>query len=303
MDLEAPLRLDGPESFTVRTTGDWTLKDVQDFVGVVDSLFGLILTVELARKRVAHESPGRHWGHGTLSDYVLGGVRLPEQPDDWASQSAPWRSTVGTADLPFGPEVRYLRYLSDNRHLIAPDLQPRIASWHMGSPGHITIKATGGFLKQVRELIKDLSFRNRQERALGDIEIARRHLELEQQFLSPPTVDYLATSLLEGAQSYRKLELQGKLLPITHIATAIEEIIGRVYEEVPPSDDRRKLISDLRAAARGDHGINPAISLVLVQDVQKQVRSLGERSIVTRDVQAELSRALLDIAERLAEAA
>jgi hypothetical protein len=98
----------------------------------------------------------------------------------------------------------------------------RIAAAHISSPGAISFEGLGEPLREVRELIKDLWYRNSQERRQGELvieqtelKIAREHLALNAQYRdllskgTPGPVD-MPTLLLGGAtQDLNALEREG----------------------------------------------------------------------------------------------
>jgi dephospho-CoA kinase len=67
-------------------------------------------------------------------------------------------------------------------------------------------------LRQLRELIKDLWYRNRQERERGDLDIIRQKIDLLTEMnLSPKPVQILAVSVSEDTQQLKRLIEDGKL--------------------------------------------------------------------------------------------
>jgi hypothetical protein len=116
----------------------------------------------------------------------------------------------------------------------------------MASPGRITVSGVGHIIQQFRELLKDLKFRNRQEEQLGELEIARKHLELRQSAVSPPALDYVAGQVLH---EYKRLATNGKLLPPYSIPALVDALVRRVAElrgEVPELKAISRQISSLR---------------------------------------------------------
>ena len=79
-----------------------------------------------------------------------------------------------------------------------------------------------GLVEQFRELIRDLWYRNRQERAKGDLEIIRQFLELRRDHpdINVPPPRYLQRSrqlidvTAESVEKLRRLERDGKLVQI-----------------------------------------------------------------------------------------
>lgn len=210
------------------TCGEWTLNDVQDFVQAFDRMYGTLLTVRLATARV-HSRSASGWSHPSLSDYVLSpAFREPPDTEQWSPQPLHRPTRALPIDLPFGPEIRYLQFLFEHRYTFVPEARPSVYSWRMASPGRISISGVADVMREIREFIKDVKYRNRQEEALGTLEIARKHIELEQSILSPPATDYMAAQLLTEYKQIELLEERNKLLPPTSYEAHYERFIRRL---------------------------------------------------------------------------
>jgi hypothetical protein len=209
------------------THGDWSCLEASSFLQGIEDLYGVFVALWLAKTRLEQAGVGKYGK--SLSDYVLTHRIEGDDPSGPWSQSLspqPVRSSLG--DLPFGPEARYLRFLFDHRHRFAEGMRPRIAYWHMASPGEIRISGAAAMIRQIREFVKDLSYRNRQERQLGDLEIARKHVELTNSMLTPPATDYMSSVAIEKYEPLRLLEDNHKLLPPQDHRTQVEALLGVV---------------------------------------------------------------------------
>jgi len=127
-----------------------------------------------------------------------------------SSQPVPWR-------LPDEETIyRDLEILGES----ADRLQLRRAE--IASPGGFNFEGLGALVEQFRELIRDLWYRNRQERAKGDLEIIRQFLELRRDHpdINVPPPRYLQRSrqlidvTAESVEKLRRLERDGKLVQI-----------------------------------------------------------------------------------------
>jgi hypothetical protein len=82
----------------------------------------------------------------------------------------------------------------------------------MASPGGFTLRGLGEPIKEIRELIKDLWYRNRQERQRGDLEILQQKLALvAENNLPQQQVQVLAVSVSGDSEELRRLIEEGKL--------------------------------------------------------------------------------------------
>jgi hypothetical protein len=88
----------------------------------------------------------------------------------------------------------------------------RIKRIEIASPGGFTLAGLGEPIREVREFIKDIWYRNRQEREKGDLEILKQKLELVGQGNLPPQqVQVLAMSTIEDAEEVGRLIEGGQL--------------------------------------------------------------------------------------------
>ena len=103
-------------------------------------------------------------------------------------------------------------YISRPSEYMPPSHELVVNRVQMASPGTISLKGLGEPLKQLRELIKDLWYRNRQERKLGDLEIIERQLSLlTHRALAPSTVQAVSVLMVEDTADLQELVGSGML--------------------------------------------------------------------------------------------
>jgi hypothetical protein len=135
----------------------------------------------------------RHLGPGA---YPLGPIGGYAQIEGFALISA--------------PELAY--YLSHTGAYVSDADELMIRKVEMASPGGFSLEGLGEAIEQVRELVKDLCYRNRQERERGDLELLERHVALvAKNSLPPPQVHIIAILLADDAGTLKKLIEDGKL--------------------------------------------------------------------------------------------
>ena len=94
----------------------------------------------------------------------------------------------------------------------------------ISSPGGFSFKGIGDVIKQLRELIKDIWYRNHQERVRGEMELLEKALKIKksypQAFGSDAVVDrHLLAVAKNGLEELRNLEREGVLLsPPDHVS-------------------------------------------------------------------------------------
>jgi len=82
----------------------------------------------------------------------------------------------------------------------------------MASPGGFSFSGLGEPLRQLRELIKDLWYRNRQERQRGELQILRDKIQVYSQlYLSVQQIDMVSTRILADAEPLGELIEDGRL--------------------------------------------------------------------------------------------
>jgi hypothetical protein len=111
------------------------------------------------------------------------------------------------------PETALSHMLDNPYELIRPGEELRIHSIQMSSPGNFNFLAgLGEPIAQLRELIKDVWYRNRQERARGELQILREKLELYSQYsLTVQQIDIVGARMIGDLQEIGDLIDSGKL--------------------------------------------------------------------------------------------
>jgi len=104
------------------------------------------------------------------------------------------------------------RYLTNPSLFIDPADELLIGRVEMASPGGFTLKGLGEPLREIRELIKDVWYRNRQERHRGELELIKQKLQLITQYrLSEPIIEELSVVVLKDVTDVKPLVESGKL--------------------------------------------------------------------------------------------
>jgi len=108
-------------------------------------------------------------------------------------------------------EVEY--YLSNPSEYLPSTHELRIKKIAIASPGGFSLEGLGEPLRELREFIKDLCYRNRQERHKGDLEILKQKLEIVAQHnLTPVNVQVLASSAISDAEEIADFIHSGQLM-------------------------------------------------------------------------------------------
>lgn len=100
---------------------------------------------------------------------------------------------------------------------VIPASTLRVAGIRISSPGPISLQGLGEPLRELREFVKDLWYRNRQEKARGDLELESARLKLQelQRQLGAPSdeapLNKASIFLSNGAKAINQLSSEGKI--------------------------------------------------------------------------------------------
>jgi hypothetical protein len=215
-----------------RTTADWSASDVSVLSLSVSGIYDAFLTLEVRRSLQesyveAMERSFRRY------DKMFGDPMYHELFHLWRESLQIYRKR-GLPWMPplpffpqlsggFGPQVGSLPpdhviYAELERHARESD-RLRVYRIRMSSPGGFSFSGIGEIVKEFRELIKDLWWRNRQERVRGELEIIERYLSVRTQHpeidfppVSYPGADRDLVQVVSGhVKNLRSLEERGRL--------------------------------------------------------------------------------------------
>lgn len=118
----------------------------------------------------------------------------------------------------------YYGWITANIDVLDEQGRLRLARARMASPGDISFEGSGEVVEQVREFVKDIRGRNRQEREMADVAIERERVRLRRDklglareylstfgFVPRDILDDLGIQALRGAATLMELDRDGKL--------------------------------------------------------------------------------------------
>lgn len=214
---------------TLLTNDDWIVNDLETLTRSVALIYDARLATFIWKQRLmidleerkkslkkSIEKVRRHW-HGP-------------GPYEWYEAWIEMLETEGVTDvetsLPFGmlriPASRDV--LSPVQILQSIDLfasnseRCRIKQAKMNSPGGFSFTGIGEIIKEFRELLKDIWYRNRQEKEHGEIDLKLKKVDLIEKYLAldsklAPTQE-LIVSVSTGVEGLLEMEKSGKLKPV-----------------------------------------------------------------------------------------
>ena len=221
-----------------RTAGDWTGDDVIKLVSSVNQMYNVFYSYRVVRNILREqENEYMRWleksvyffykylDHPTyeefyymwrrmLKDWIKYGHKVP-----FMIPGFPFQLPMPITGIHIPPPSEIFKeidlYQNEKEKLIIDRI-------HIASPGGFSFTGIGEIVQQIRELIKDIWFRNNQEKTKGDLEIIEKYLKLQQEYPEyniPPitsiTVDRnMIRKLKSSIEQLRALENEKKLLSV-----------------------------------------------------------------------------------------
>ncbi len=223
---------DGPR-IGFRTRGDWTAADIAILAASASGIYDALLTPTI-RKRL--ESDYVHLMERSLRRYdkIIGHPMYHELFHLWRESLDMYRKR-GLPWVP--PPMPFFSPLMGSQSTTIPaeeaiyaDLprfcpesdRLRVDRVRMSSPGGFSFSGLSDIVKEFRELIKDLWWRNRQERAKGELEIIEHYLSIRMQhpevdlpgLFYPQSNRNLVEAVSEHVKNLKALEDRGRLEPV-----------------------------------------------------------------------------------------
>lgn len=222
------------EVITFHTDGVWTPEDLAGLGQAVSRLYNPKLAMylwyrdserlrtarlkrlkESLRKWRDRPSPMMFEWFDLLSDAIERGEPLPE-----------FVFLPGAFNV-FGTsyQIEIFRHIDT---FAAPNERCILYRASMSSPGQFSFSGIAEIIRELRELVKDWSYRNKQEKRKGELDLQRQELELSmaqtqfiEKYLSPSGESddtsrnpFLITEVAEGLESLEGMELRGKVIKI-----------------------------------------------------------------------------------------
>lgn len=228
-DFPAPLPRFASELGQVEfcTKSSWTAYDLGNVLSSLDAIYcRFLLTRHLALQANALIRRSTEQLDRYLMFLEREGLGLDMPVRDWRRFIHRYSLEAVFINPPYGPlpgmvheeglaalSTRELEYYLDNPGEYMPrSHELRVKQIEIKSPGGFTLQGLGEPIRELRELIKDLCYRNRQEREKGDLEILKNKIEIiGGRNLSTQQVQVLAMSAVEDAVEVGGLIKDGQL--------------------------------------------------------------------------------------------
>ncbi len=213
-----------------RTQGDWGASDVLTLVSSAAEIYDAFLAVEVQRRREEEHFKAMERSMEWMHKYM----DHPMHHDFyhmWRDYIQMWRKErivipyPPPFPFPFAheiiekPSIAFDIY-ADIESYTTSENRLRVRRIQIASPGTFSFSGSGEIIREIRELIKDLWYRNKQEKTKGELDIIDKYLTMRRENsdinLPPPrSADKkLVKVVQEKIHSLRSLEEEGKLLSV-----------------------------------------------------------------------------------------
>jgi hypothetical protein len=173
-----------------RSIGDWSAKDLAIFSTIVSNIYDALRAVAIKRRFEENYIEAYELYVRKMSDFADGPFTY-EFYRYWREELRLLRKSGKTFPIPylfgssgnfhtdFDKSIPSSGEIYQNLHLYSEESEDlAIHRIVVRSPGGFSFTGIGEIIKELRELIKDLWFRNNQERATGQLEILDKYLEM-----------------------------------------------------------------------------------------------------------------------------
>lgn len=193
-----------PGLLTFSTWDQWTACDVSTFSEAVDGCYSALLVLRDALESAQRERERYFRLHKEAwrmcrelgPPHPEWEMLFEEMMHIWRRFAhrgfpppLPWMYPMAPLSVPPTtgpqPQTALSHFLEHPEEVIRPGDELQIHKIEMASPGMFSFKGIGEPIRQLRELIKDLWYRNRQEQQRGDLQILREKLEILSDFQLP----------------------------------------------------------------------------------------------------------------------
>ncbi|MGH2507413.1 MAG: hypothetical protein ACRDHZ_08440 [Ktedonobacteraceae bacterium] len=210
-------------TFTFLTQGNWTVQDLELLAASVSQIYDARLATFLWTKRFLEDIERRRLR--LEKAFRLMEKRMPvpffhEWYEVWLELMKKGEYPAQPFNTPF-PLPLQSGYPTAIQIYESIDLYSErrdrcfIQRARMSSPGGFSFTGLGEIVKELREFIKDLWYRNSQEKRKGEIEIEKSQLDLVEKYLalteSQSSSHELTVTVVAGIEGLIELERNGKL--------------------------------------------------------------------------------------------
>ena len=233
---------EGGSCLCFHTKGDWAATDVITLISGASAIYDAFLAVDIQRRledeqyrRMEHslkrlhkymDHPINHEFYHMWQDYM----RMWRKERTLMPYPPPFPFPMPFAQQPYEQGPSAFDIFSEIDSFASSEDRLRVRRIRIASPGSFNLSGSGEIIREIRELIKDLWFRNQQERTKGELDIIDKYLTMRRENsdlnLPPPGSGNrkLVKTVQERIHSLQWLERDGKLLSVPeHIEEAVNE--------------------------------------------------------------------------------
>jgi hypothetical protein len=215
------------------TQGQWTARDVTSLIGSVSEIYDVFSVYRIAAKIQRSQEEAFLYSLERYEKHLDSPMHF-EWYRLWRDLLRDWRKYRYKSAIPFpmlpspfpipgaGKDIPEQIEILENIELYRDIVEElKIDRIHIASPGGFSFSGLGEIVQQFRELIKDIWYRNKQEKTKGELEIVEQYLRIGHEYPNsnlPPVSAILvdrkmSKKVQSNIENMRRLEREGKLLP------------------------------------------------------------------------------------------
>jgi len=199
------------EILKLKLDGDWYLSEFEELLKLINNTYQIFYAINQLKNRFESQFESQFENLKALE----------EISPFWHEYIYVLRKSVklDSKKIPLIPFLPYqaMNYqnISDSiekgEWYIYPNDQIKINKIFMASPGEIHIEA-GSAIREIRELIKDIKYRNEHEKKLGELEILEKQIDILEKIGVPQQeLGKILTRLKQNGTSLEEMIVKGKI--------------------------------------------------------------------------------------------
>ena len=215
-----------------RTKGVWAATDVITLISGASGIYDAFLAVDIQRRREDAQYQLMEYSLKRLQKYLEHPITLEfyhlwrDYMEMWpkeqilTSSPPPFPFPIPFTQQPYKQGLSAFDIFSEIDSFAASEDRLSVRRIHIASPGSFDLTGSGEIIREIRELIKDLWFRNRQEKTKGELDIINKYLTMRRENsdlnlpLPDPESHKLVRNVQERIHALQRLEWDGKLLSV-----------------------------------------------------------------------------------------
>lgn len=169
------------ESLILELADDWLVSDFELLLNIINNVYQTYYAINDIKQ--SHKKVVKDKLLGLIESTYKDMMKMKYQQKEVISKPEVFPTLI--VQTPIDYYIGLADTIVKGSWYITVQEQLKINKIAIASPGHIDFKGIAEVIREVRELIKDLSFRNKQERINGEIDIMERTVKMLEGFNVP----------------------------------------------------------------------------------------------------------------------